>query len=143
MKTYVAKENELKRRWYVIDAEGEVLGRMATRIATILCGKNKPSYTPNVDTGDFVVVVNAEKVVVTGQKAQKKIYQTFSGYPSGRKEIKYADMLAKHPDRVVRLAVQGMIPKSRLGRQIIKKLKIYAGPDHPHKAQQPESLSMA
>ncbi len=143
MKTYVAKESELKRRWYVIDAEGQVLGRMATRIVNILRGKNKPSYTPNVDTGDFVVVVNAEKIVVTGQKAQKKIYQTFSGYPGGRKEIKYADMLAKHPDRVVRLAVQRMIPKSRLGRQIIKKLKIYAGPNHPHKAQQPESLSMA
>ncbi len=142
MKTYAAKEVEIKRRWYLVDAENKVLGRMATRIADILRGKHKPSYTPNVDTGDFVIVINAEKVAVTGKKAQQKVYQRYSGYPGGLREIKYADMQRKHPDRIIRLAVQRMIPRNRLGRKMIRKLKIYAGPDHPHQAQKPESLSI-
>jgi large subunit ribosomal protein L13 len=142
MKTYAAKEIEVKRRWYVVDAENQILGRMATRIANILRGKNKPCYTPNVDTGDFVVVINAEKVAVTGKKAQQKVYQRYSGYPSGLKEIKYADMKERHPERIIRLAVQRMIPKNRLGRKVIRKLKIYKGPDHPHEAQGPEVLTI-
>lgn len=142
MKTYVAKESEIKRRWYLVDAEGQVLGRMASRIADVLRGKRKPSYTPNVDSGDFVVVINAEKVVVTGKKAQQKVYQRYSGYPSGQKDVKYADMLKRHPDRVVRLAVKRMIPKNKLGDRIFRKLKVYSGPNHPHEAQQPEVLPM-
>ena len=142
MKTYAAKEVEVKRRWYVVDAENLVLGRMATRIADILRGKHKPCYTPNVDTGDFVVVINAEKVTVTGKKAQQKVYKRYSGYPGGLKEIKYADMQQRHPDRIIRLAVQRMIPKNRLGRKMIKKLKVYKGPEHPHEAQKPEALSI-
>jgi len=143
MKTYAAKETEIKRRWYVVDAKGQVLGRIATRIADILRGKHKPSYTPHVDTGDFVVVVNAEKVVLTGKKAEQKIYQRFSGYPGGLKEIKYADMLKKHPDRIIRLAVQRMIPRNKLARKMLRKLKVYCGPEHPHEAQQPEVLSIS
>ena len=142
MKTYAAKEVEVKRRWYLVDAENQILGRMATRIANVLRGKHKPTYTPNVDTGDFVVVINAEKVAVTGKKAQQKVYQRYSGYPSGLKKIKYADMQRRHPDRIIRLAVQRMIPKNRLGRKVIKKLKIYSGPDHPHEAQKPAVLSI-
>ncbi len=140
MKTYAIKEAEVERRWYLVDAKGQVLGRMATRIADVLRGKHKPCYTPNVDAGDFVIVVNAEKVVVTGKKAEQKVYQRFSGYPGGLKRIKYADMLERHPERIIRLAVSRMIPKNRLGRKVIKKLKVYAGPDHPHEAQQPEVL---
>jgi len=142
MKTYVAKENEIKRQWYLVDAEGQVLGRMASRIADVLRGKRKPYYTPNVDSGDFVVVINAEKVVVTGKKAQQKVYQRYSGYPGGLKEIKYADMLKKHPDRIIRLAVKRMIPKNKLGDRVLRKLKVYRGPDHPHEAQRPEVLPM-
>ena len=142
MKTYVPKQNEIQRQWYIVDAEGQVLGRMATRIADVLRGKHKPSFTPNMDTGDFIVVVNAEKVVVTGKKAVQKTYQTYSGYPGGLTEKSYATVMAKHPDRIIRLAVRRMIPKNKLGRQIIKKLKIYAGPDHPHEAQQPQTLSI-
>ncbi len=142
MKTYAAKESEVERRWYLVDAKGQILGRMATRIADVLRGKHKPQYTPHVDTGDFVIVVNAEKVVVTGKKAEQKVYQRFSGYPSGLKRIKYADVLNRHPDRIIRLAVQRMIPKTKLGYKVLRKLKIYSGSDHPHKAQQPEVLSV-
>ena len=142
MKTYAAKESEVERRWYLVDAEGQILGRMATRIADVLRGKHKPQYTPHVDTGDFVIVVNAKKVVVTGKKAEQKVYQRFSGYPSGLKRIKYADVLNRHPDRIIRLAVQRMIPKTKLGYKVLRKLKIYSGSDHPHKAQQPEVLSV-
>ncbi|NQT84602.1 50S ribosomal protein L13 [bacterium] len=141
MKTYVAKEKEVERRWYLVDADGQVLGRMATRIADVLRGKHKPCYTPNVDAGDFVIVINAEKVVVTGKKAQQKVYQRYSGYPGGLKKIKYADMLERHPDRIIRLAVQRMIPKNKLGRRVLKKLRVFSGPEHPHTAQQPEVLS--
>jgi len=142
MKTYAAKEIEIKRQWHLVDAEGKVLGRMASRIADVLRGKHKPCYTPNVDTGDFVVVINAGKVVVTGKKAQQKVYQRYSGYPGGLKEIKYADMLERHPERIIRLAVRRMIPNNKLGRRVLKKLKVYRGPEHPHEAQQPEVLSM-
>lgn len=141
MKTYVAKEKEIERQWYLVDADGQVLGRMATRIADVLRGKHKPCYTPNVDAGDFVIVINAEKVVVTGKKAQQKVYQRYSGYPGGLKKIKYADMLERHPDRIIRLAVQRMIPKNKLGRRVLKKLRVFSGPEHPHTAQQPEVLS--
>jgi large subunit ribosomal protein L13 len=142
MKTYVAKESEIQRRWFLFDAEGQVLGRLATRIADVLRGKNKPTYTPNVDTGDFVVVINAEKVVVTGNKEQQKVYQRYSGYPSGLKEIKYTVMRERHPERIIELAVRRMIPKNKLGRKVIKKLKVYRGSDHPHEAQQPEAISL-
>ena len=142
MKTYAAKEIEIKRQWHLVDAEGKVLGRMASRIADVLRGKHKPCYTPNVDTGDFVVVINAGKVVVTSKKAQQKVYQRYSGYPGGLKEIKYADMLERHPERIIRLAVRRMIPSNKLGRRVLKKLKVYRGPEHPHEAQQPQVLSM-
>ncbi len=142
MKSYAAKEIEVKRQWYVVDAEGQILGRMASRIADVLRGKHKPCYTPNVDTGDFVIVINADKVAVTGKKEQQKVYQRYSGYPGGLREIKYAEMLQKHPDRVIRLAVERMIPKNKLGRRVVKKLKVYSGPEHPHQAQKPEVLTI-
>ena len=143
MKTYSAKQQEIERQWYVVDAKDRILGRMATRIADVLRGKHKPCYTPNVDTGDFVVVVNAEKVTLTGKKPQQKIYQRYSGYPGGLKKIKFADMQKKFPERIVRLAVQRMVPNNRLGRTMMQKLKIYSGPNHPHEAQKPEVLSLA
>ncbi len=142
MKTYAAKESEIKRRWYLVDAQGQILGRMACRIADVLRGKHKPCYTPNVDAGDFIIVVNAEKVTVTGKKAQQKVYQSYSGYPGGLKETKYADMLERHPERIIRLAVRRMIPKNKLGRKVLKKLKVYRGSEHPHEAQKPEVLSI-
>ena len=143
MRTYSAKQQEIERQWYVVDAKDRILGRMATRIADVLRGKHKPCYTPNVDTGDFVVVVNAEKVTLTGKKPQQKIYQRYSGYPGGLKKIKFADMQKKFPERIVRLAVQRMVPNNRLGRKMMQKLKIYSGPNHPHEAQKPEALSLA
>jgi large subunit ribosomal protein L13 len=142
MKTYSAKPNEVTRRWFVVDAEGQVLGRMATRIAEVLRGKNKAAFTPHVDTGDFVVVVNAEKVKLTGRKLEQKQYWRHSGYQSGLKQIPAKDMLARKPEAVIREAVWGMLPKNRLNRQIIRKLKVYAGPDHPHQAQQPQPLEI-
>ncbi len=140
MKTYSAKPKELEKKWYLIDADGQVLGRLATRIADILRGKDKPIYTPHIDTGDFVVVINAEKVMVTGKKAQQKEYQRYSGYPGGRKVIPYKTMLKEHPERIIEHAVRGMIPHNRLGRAMIKKMNVYAGSEHPHEAQQPEVL---
>lgn len=142
MKTYIAKKSELKREWFLIDAESQILGRLATKIADILRGKNKPIFTPNVDTGDFVVVINAEKVKVTGKKAEKKEYQHYTGYPGGLVVKKYTEVLKKHPERIIQAAVRGMIPKNKLGRAMLKKLKIYAGPDHPHQAQQPKPLKL-
>jgi len=140
MKTYSAKPKDIEKKWYLIDAEGQVLGRLATRIADILRGKNKTIYTPHLDTGDFVVVINAEKVMVTGKKAQQKEYQRYSGYPGGLKKIPYERMIKRHPERVIEHAVRGMVPHNRLGRAILKKLKVYAGPSHPHEAQHPEVL---
>jgi len=140
MKTWTAKPNELERRWYVVDAEGQNLGRLATRVADTLRGKRKPQYTPHVDTGDFVVVVNAEKVAVTGKKLEQKLYYRHSGYPGGLKVRTLAEQLERRPTEVLRKAVKGMLPKNRLASQQISKLKIYAGPEHPHEAQRPEPL---
>ena len=136
--TKSAKEQDIQREWYVIDAQGQTLGRLATRVATILRGKNKPLYTPHMDCGDYVIVVNAEKVHVTGQKMTQKKYYRHSGYPGGLKEVTLRDQLQKFPNRVIEAAVRGMLPKNRLGRQMFKKLKVYAGPNHPHQAQQPK-----
>jgi large subunit ribosomal protein L13 len=138
MKSYMARPLEVERRWYVVDAEGQTLGRLATEIARILRGKNKPQYTPHVDTGDFVVVVNAEKVVVTGKKAEQKVYRRHSGYPGGLKETSYERLMERRPTEILRRAVKGMMPKNRLARQQLRKLKIYAGPEHPHAAQSPQ-----
>ncbi|ACL25854.1 MULTISPECIES: 50S ribosomal protein L13 [Chloroflexus] len=138
MKTYHQKPSEVQRDWYVIDASGKVLGRLATQISTLLRGKHKPTFTPSIDGGDFVIVVNAEKIVLTGRKPEQKIYYRHSGYPGGLKEIPYKMMLAKHPERILRLAVKRMLPKNRMGRRLLSKLRIYAGPNHPHAAQQPK-----
>ena len=142
MKSYMARPLEVERRWYVVDAEGRTLGRLAAEIAKILRGKNKPQYTPHVDVGDFVVVVNAEKVVVTGRKAEQKVYRRYSGYPGGMKETSYERMLERRPGEILRKAVYGMMPKTRLARQQMRKLNIYAGPEHPHTAQAPEPLPL-
>jgi large subunit ribosomal protein L13 len=142
MKSYMARPLEVERKWYVVDAEGQTLGRLATEIATVLRGKNKPQYTPHVDTGDFVVVVNAEKVVVTGRKAEQKVYRRHSGYPGGLKETSYEQMMERRPTEILRRAVKGMMPKNRLARQQLRKLKIYAGPEHPHAAQNPQELEV-
>ncbi|MBE7064557.1 MAG: 50S ribosomal protein L13 [Clostridia bacterium] len=138
MKTYVANINELDRKWYVIDAEGKTLGRLASEIAMILSGKRKPTYTPFLDTGDYVIVVNAEKIAVTGKKMTDKLYRSHSGYPGGLKETNLKTLLEKHPTYAVEYAVKGMLPKNSLGRQMFKKLKVYAGPDHKNAAQKPE-----
>ena len=138
----MARPLEVERKWYVVDAKGQTLGRLATEIARILRGKNKPQYTPHVDTGDFVVVVNAEKVVVTGRKAEQKVYRRHSGYPGGLKTTTYEQMLERRPTEILRRAVKGMMPKTRLARQQLRKLKIYAGPEHPHAAQNPQTLEV-
>jgi large subunit ribosomal protein L13 len=139
-KTYVPKAGDINREWILVDANDQNLGRLASTIATILLGKNKPTYTPGVDTGDFVVVINGERVRVTGNKMEEKSYYRYSGYPSGLKETTLREQLERHPERVLRAAVWGMLPHNKLGRQIIKKLKVYAGPEHPHEAQQPRPL---
>lgn len=140
MKTYSAKKEDVQRQWVVIDAQDQVLGRLATRAAHILRGKNKPVFTSHVDTGDFVIIVNAEKVRLTGNKLDDKMYYRHSGYPGGIKGMTAREMLEKKPEQVVRSAVKGMLPKNKLGTQMITKLKVYAGPDHPHEAQQPEKI---
>ena len=142
MKTYSAKPGEIQREWYLVDAEGQTLGRLATQIADTLRGKGKPQYTPHVDTGDFVVVVNAEKIAVTGKKLDDKMYYRHSGYPGGLKKRTLNDMLERRPEEVIRLAVRGMLPKNRLARKQLTKLKIYAGPEHPHEAQAPSELEL-
>jgi large subunit ribosomal protein L13 len=142
MKSYMARPLEVERKWYVVDAEGKHLGRLATEIARVLRGKNKPQYTPHVDTGDFVVVVNAERVVVTGKKAEQKVYRRHSGYPGGLKTTSYERMMERRPAEILRKAVYGMMPKNRLARKQMRKLKIYAGPEHPHAAQNPQELEM-
>ena len=142
MKTYSAKPLEVERKWYVIDADGETLGRLAVRIANILRGKNKPEYTPNVDTGDFVIVINAEKAVFTGKKLIDKTYFRHSGYNGGTTFTPAGQMMEKFPTRVIEHAVRGMLPKNRLGEQMYRKLNVYAGPEHPHAAQQPEELKL-
>ena len=138
MKSYIAKPAEVERKWYVIDAEDKTLGKIAAEVASILRGKKKPIYTPHVDTGDYVIVINAEKVRVTGKKDEQKIYKSHSGYPGGLKETTLRELRAKKPEEIIRHAVKGMMPKGKLGRQMFKKLKVYAGPEHPHTAQNPE-----
>ena len=140
MKSFIAKPHEVERKWYVIDAEGKNLGRLASEVASILRGKKKPIYTPHVDTGDYVIVVNAEKIKVTGKKLDQKIYYRHSEYVGGMKETTLREMLAKHPERAIEYAVKGMLPKGPLGRQMYTKLFVYAGPDHKHAAQKPETL---
>ena len=140
VKTYTAKPGEIERQWYVVDAEAKTLGRLATQIADVLRGKGKPAYTPHVDSGDFVIVVNAEKVHVTGQKLDQKIYYRHSGYPGGLRERTLREQLQRRPEEVLRKAVKGMLPKNKLASAQLRKLKIYAGPDHPHAAQNPEPL---
>lgn len=139
-KTYVPKASELDNQWVLVDANDQLLGRIAAHIASVLLGKNKPQFTPGVDTGDFVVIINAEKVRVTGTKLDDKVYYHHSGHPSGIKDITLRQQLAKHPDRVLRSAVWGMLPHNKFGRKLIKKLKIYAGPEHPHAAQEPKQI---
>ena len=143
MKTYVAKPTDRQRDWYVVDAEGKTLGRLATEIATALRGKRKPEYTPHIDTGDFVVVVNAEKIHVTGNKRAEKTYWRHSGYPGGIKSRTLEEMLTLQPEEVIRKAVKGMLPRNRLARQQLNKLKVYAGPEHPHQAQQPKPMELS
>jgi large subunit ribosomal protein L13 len=140
MKTYTAKPGEIERSWYVVDAESKTLGRLATQIADVLRGKGKPAYTAHVDTGDFVIVVNAEKIHVTGQKLDQKMYYRHSGYPGGLRTRTLREQLERRPEEVIRKAVRGMLPKNRLAAAQLKKLKVYAGPDHPHSAQNPEPL---
>ena len=142
MKTYHAKPGEVEREWLVVDASDIVLGRLASQVAQILKGKHKPRYTPHVDTGDFVVVVNASKIRLTGNKMADKSKYRHSGYPGGLKEVPIATMLEKRPERVVQLAVKGMLPKNTLGRAMLKKLKVYGGPDHPHEAQMPREITL-
>lgn len=138
MKSFIAKPHEVERKWYVIDAEGKNLGRLASEVASILRGKKKPIYTPHVDTGDYVIIVNADKIVVTGNKMKQKVYKRHTGYPGGLKEITLEKLLVKKPEEVLKHAIKGMLPKGRLGRQMFTKLKVYAGPEHNHQAQKPE-----
>lgn len=138
MKTYHQKPSEVQRDWLLVDASNQVLGRLATQIATLLRGKHKPTYTPSIDGGDFVVVVNCEKIKIMGRKDEQKVYYRHTGYPGGIKATPYKMMLTKHPDRILRIAVKGMLPKNRIGRRLLAKLRIYAGPNHPHAAQQPK-----
>ena len=142
MKTYHARPGEVEREWLVVDATDMVLGRLATQVAQILKGKTKPQYTPHVDTGDFVIVINAEKIRLTGNKAQTKIYYSHSGYIGGLKEVSFERMLEKHPERIIEKAVKGMLPKNTLGRAMNRKLKVYAGPNHPHGAQKPREITL-
>ena len=142
MKTYVAKPSTIEKKWYVVDAKGKTLGRLATVVADTLRGKRKPIYTPNIDTGDFVIVINAEQIVVTGNKPKQKIYYHHSGYPGGLKEETYAKLLARRPEEIIRRAVKGMLPHNTLGRAQIRKLKIYTGAEHPHEAQMPVPLEI-
>ena len=142
MKTYYAKPNEVEREWFVIDATDQVLGRVAAKAAQILKGKHKPQYTPHVDTGDFVIIINADKIRVTGTKAQNKVYSRHSGFPGGLKQETFTEAMQKHPERVIEHAVKGMLPKNTLGRKQGMKLKVYVGPNHPHAAQKPRELKI-
>jgi large subunit ribosomal protein L13 len=142
MKTHSTKASEIDREWYLVDAEGKTLGRLASGIANVLRGKNKPIYAPHLDTGDYVIVINAEKIHATGRKLDQKMYYRHSGYPGGLRSISLRDQLKRHPTRVIRSAVWGMLPHNRLGRAMIRKLKVYAGDSHPHQAQQPKPLNL-
>lgn len=142
MKTYMAKSETVTHNWYLVDAAGKTLGRLSTEVALRLRGKHKPIYTPHVDTGDYIIIVNAEKIVVTGNKAEDKVYEHYTGYPGGKKATTFEKLLATHPTRIIEKAVKGMLPKNPLGYAMIKKLKVYAGAEHPHTAQQPEPLDI-
>lgn len=142
MRTFTTKSADIRHDWFVVDAEGKTLGRLASRIAAILKGKHKPVYSPHMDVGDYVIVINADKIQVTGRKLDQKIYYRHSGYPGGLKAISLRDQLAAHPERVLKAAVRGMLPHNRLGRAMFKKLKIYPGAEHPHQAQQPKLLDL-
>lgn len=142
MKTYIVTPTDVERKWFVVDATGKTLGRLASRIAPILRGKHKPIFTPRMDVGDYVIVINAEKVAVTGQKRQDKMYYHHTQYPGGFRSMTLGELLEKHPTRVIEYAVRGMLPKNRLGRAVMKKLKVYAGDSHPHEAQQPQPLDL-
>ena len=142
MKTFMAKKNEVEQKWLLVDAEGAILGRMAAKIAPILMGKNKPQYTPNVDVGDYVIVINAKKVKLTGKKAQRKEYDYYTHHPGGHKYVSFADMMAKKPEKVIELAVRRMLPKNKIGGEMLKKLKVYSGPQHNHQAQKPEKVDL-
>ena len=142
VKTYTPKPQDIEHKWWIVDAEGQTLGRLASKIAPILRGKHKPTYAPNLDTGDFVIVLNADKIVVTGNKLEEKMYYRHSGYPGGLSEIKLGDNLRRFPDRPLREAIKGMLPKNALGRQMMSKLKVYAGTEHPHAAQKPTALEL-
>ncbi|AHY47191.1 ribosomal protein L13 [Rubrobacter radiotolerans] len=142
MKSYMARKGEVEREWHVVDAQGLTLGRLATEVAMVLRGKRKAQYTPHVDVGDFVVVVNAEKVAVTGRKSEQKMYRRHTGYPGGLREMNYEEMQKRKPEDIVRKAVKGMMPRTRLARQQLKKLKVYRGPEHPHRAQDPKALEI-
>lgn len=142
MKTYATKASDIKREWYIVDAQGKTLGRLATRVATVLKGKHKPIYSPSMDTGDFVIIINADKIVATGRKMDEKMYYRHTGFPGGLREINLRDQLARHPERVLMAAVRGMLPHNRLGRAMFKKLKVYAGTDHPHAAHKPKKLEL-
>ena len=141
-KTYQAKPSEVEQKWHLVDADGKVLGRLAARIARILQGKHKPTYTAHIDTGDFIIVVNAEKVALTGKKRSQKVYRRYTGYLHGLREVPFETMIKRHPERVIQQAVRRMMPKTRLGRKMFKKLKVYAGSEHPHSAQGPEPLEI-
>jgi len=142
MKSFMAKKNQVEQKWLLVDADGAILGRMAAKIAPILMGKNKPTYTPHVDTGDYVIVVNAEKVKLTGKKAQMKEYDYYTHHPGGHKYVSFEEMMEKKPEKVIELAVRRMLPKNSLGRHMLKKLKVYRGPEHDHQAQQPEKIEL-
>jgi large subunit ribosomal protein L13 len=142
MKTFIAKPQNVEHNWLLLDAEGQTLGRMAAEIASRLRGKHKPEYTPHVDTGDYIVVINAEKVAVTGNKVKDKIYHSHSAFPGGLKSIAFGKLIDRAPERVIKLAVKGMLPRTPLGRAMLKKLKVYAGNEHPHTAQQPQALTL-
>jgi len=142
MKSFLAKKGQVEQKWLLVDADGAVLGRLAAAVAPILMGKSKPTYTPNVDTGDYVVVINADKIKVTGKKAQNKEYDYFTLYPGGHKFVSFADMMAKKPEKVVEMAVRRMLPKNALSRKMLKKLKVYRGPEHEHQAQRPEKIEL-
>lgn len=142
MKSYMAKKNQVEQKWLLVDAEEAILGRMAAQIAPMLMGKNKPTYTPHVDSGDYVIVVNAEKIKVTGKKAEQKEYDYYTGYAGGHKYVSFAEMLERKPEKVIEMAVRRMLPKNRLGRQMLKKLKVYRGPSHEHQAQMPEKIDL-
>jgi len=142
MKSYMAKKNQVEQKWLLVDAEDAILGRMAAEIAPVLMGKTKPTYTPHIDTGDFVIVINADKIKVTGKKAEQKEYDYYTQYPGGHKYVSFADMMERKPEKVIEMAVRRMLPKNRLGRQMLKKLKVYRGPSHEHQAQQPVKIDL-